>query len=96
MNYLYSMEPLSLPKHWATQWMVEQGVATPWLSAFTLLLDIGILLAASVLADFIARRVVLGLIRRWVQRTEAKWDDYFLEEKVFQTGVHFITGIVIK
>jgi miniconductance mechanosensitive channel len=96
MNYLYSMEPLSLPKHWATQWMVEQGVATPWLSAFTLLLDISILLAASVLADFIARRVVIGLIRRWVHRTEAKWDDYFLEEKVFQTGVHFITGIVIK
>jgi miniconductance mechanosensitive channel len=90
------MEPLSLPKHWATQWMVEQGVATPWLSAFTLLLDIGILLAASVLADFIARRVVISLIRRWVHRTEAKWDDYFLEEKVFQTAVHFVTGMIIR
>lgn len=90
------MEPIALPKHWATQWMLEQGVASEWLSFFTLLLDIGILLIASLLADFIARRVVIGLIRRWVHRSEAKWDDYFLEEKVFQTGVHFATGVIIR
>lgn len=90
------MEPIALPKHWATNWMINQGVDPHWLSLITLMVDIGILIGASLLADFIARRVVLSLIKRWVKRTEAKWDDYFLEEKVFQTAVHFITGVIIR
>jgi len=49
------MEPISLPKHWATNWMVDQGVDPHWLSFFTLLVDVGILIGASLLADFIAR-----------------------------------------
>uniref|UniRef100_UPI0025A1274B hypothetical protein n=1 Tax=Klebsiella pneumoniae TaxID=573 RepID=UPI0025A1274B len=72
------------------------GLNDWWISSLTILIDLAVLIAASLLADFITRRIVIGLIHRAVKRTKATWDDHFFKEKVFQALVHIMPTLIIR
>ena len=96
MDTFGTMTPIAEATHWAQHWLLEMGISENWIAFFSLTLDTLVLVLASILADFIMRKLVMVLIRHAVARTEAKWDDYFLQERVFHSGVHLITGLLIR
>lgn len=81
--------------HWAREWLTDQGVNDFWLATFTLLIDLGVLAVISLVADFIARRVLLAIAHRIVKRTKATWDDYFFEQRVFKNLAHLVPALII-
>jgi miniconductance mechanosensitive channel len=84
------------PGHWTRALLEGSGLNDWWISSLTILIDLAVLIAASLLADFITRRIVIGLIHRAVKRTKATWDDHFFKEKVFQALVHIMPTLIIR
>ncbi|HKK69094.1 MAG TPA: mechanosensitive ion channel domain-containing protein [Bacteroidales bacterium] len=47
------------------------------------------------LADFLTKRILLGLLQRVIRRTKTLWDDILLEKKLFSRIAHFAPAIVV-
>jgi miniconductance mechanosensitive channel len=81
------------------------GIIESWLSTFGfsgLLLDISqialiilFLIIVCVLADFIARKLLLSVIEKLIARTKNTWDDVLVEKKVFRNVVHIVPAVLI-
>jgi miniconductance mechanosensitive channel len=83
-------------KHWARQWLMQSGLPESWLVILTIIIDLALLFAISFLADLIARKILLSIVKRLVLKTKAQWDDYLLDGRVFQALVHLLPVIIIK
>ncbi len=91
------MDPSSInPGHWTRELLEAQGLAESMIAGLTITVDFVVLVLASLLADFVARSILMRLIRRFVQRTKATWDDHFLQEKVFEGLVHLLPTLLIR
>ncbi len=55
---------------------------------------IGIILGA-VVANFIAKQILLNVINRLIRKTRITWDDYLIEHKVFTRLSHIAPALVI-
>ena len=84
------------PEHWTRSLFDGSGLSEWWISSLTILADLGILVVASLLADFFTRRIIIAIIYKAVQRTKATWDDHFFKEKVFQALVHIMPTLIIR
>ncbi|CAI8367232.1 MAG: Miniconductance mechanosensitive channel YbdG [Owenweeksia sp. TMED14] len=83
------------PGHWARTFFESIGLSDNLVSGLTISVDFIILIVASLIADFIARKILMGLIKRWVIKSKVNWDNYFLEGKVFQALVHLLPTMAI-
>jgi miniconductance mechanosensitive channel len=91
------MDPSSInPGHWTRKLLEAQGLSDSVVAALTISVDFIVLVLASLLADFVARSILMRLIRRFVLRTKVTWDDHFLKEKVFESLVHLLPTILIR
>lgn len=91
------MDPSSInPGHWTRKLLEAQGLSDSVVAALTISVDFIVLVLASLLADFVARGILMRLIRRFVLRTKVTWDDHFLKEKVFESLVHLLPTILIR
>jgi len=75
--------------------LVNQGVnpATANLLAIGILITLAIVL--SIIANFVAKRLILKGLAHIIVRTETKWDDIFLERKVFNKLSHLAPAVVL-
>jgi miniconductance mechanosensitive channel len=64
----------------------------PWLPAGTMLVALA---AAALLADIVANRGVIAVIRRFVKRTSVTWDNTIVEHKVVDRLVHLIPAVIV-
>jgi miniconductance mechanosensitive channel len=81
------------------------GIIESWLNTFGLsglLLDmsqialiISFLIIVCVVADFIARKLLLSVIEKLIARTKNTWDDVLVEKKVFRNVVHIVPAVLI-
>lgn len=91
------MDPSSInPGHWTRKLLEAQGLSDSIVAALTISVDLIVLVIVSLLADFVARSILMRLIRRFVLRTKVTWDDHFLKEKVFEALVHLLPTILIR
>ena len=74
--------------HWAHDWFLAKGISENVASYLTISLDIIILVLASAILDFIARRVILRTVKTYVKKSKNEYDDIFLEKKVFNALAH--------
>lgn len=81
--------------HWASQWMLDHGLSETSVLYLTLGLDIVLVLIISVIADIIARRVILGFVQKYVKKSKNTYDDIFLDKKVFHSLAHIVPAIII-
>jgi miniconductance mechanosensitive channel len=81
--------------HWAHEWLQNQGVSTQWVDILTLSIDVILVVFISLLADFLARRFILGLVTRFVEKSKNTYDDIFLEKKVFQSLAHLLPALIV-
>jgi len=56
---------------------------------------ISLTVVLSLLANFVAKRLIVGGLRRLVAKTRSKWDDLLLRRKVFTRLSHLAPGLVI-
>lgn len=76
--------------HWAHDWLIDQGLSDTWITILTLAIDLATLVLIALVADFIARRILLAIAHRLVKKTKATWDDYMLEQRVFRNFAHLL------
>ncbi len=88
------MEEFNL-EHWARDWFLEKGVTEQTASYLTLALDVVLLVLISLIADFIARRIIMGFVSSYVKRSKNDYDDIFLEKKVFSGLSHLVPALII-
>lgn len=81
--------------HWANDWLAAKGFEASTISYITLGIDILVVLLVSFVVDFIARRLILSYVTRYVNRSKNKYDDVFLEKKVFHGLAHIIPAVII-
>lgn len=81
--------------HWARNWMVEQGVSTTTAPYLTIAVDLIILIAASIILNFVAKKVILRVAGAYVKRSKNEYDDIFLEKKVFNGLAHLLPAVLI-
>lgn len=74
---------------------MKMGATGDTASYLTLGLDILILIIVSLLADFIARRVILNFVKSYIKRSKNTYDDVFLEKRVFQSLAHLVPAAII-
>lgn len=53
------------------------------------------LVAFCLIADFIARKLILVLIERIIKKTKNTWDDVLVEKKVFRNVAHIVPAVLI-
>ena len=77
------------------QWLTQIGLDATWanLSARGILL--GFILVLSLLADFIARRLVLRTLTRMIRHSRWRWDDALLQRNVLKRISHYAPAAVI-
>lgn len=81
--------------HWARTWLIDQGVSTSTAPYLSTGLDIIILILASILLNFLAKKVILRVVGAYVRRSKNEYDDIFLQRKVFNGLAHLLPAILI-
>lgn len=81
--------------HWARDWFTSQGVDPGVAAYLTIGIDILLVIIISLVADLIARRIILGFVKSYIKRSRNTYDDIFLEQKVFQSLAHIIPAAII-
>lgn len=80
---------------WAHDWLALQGFSDTWINILTMAIDILAIVLVSLVADYIARRILLTIAHRLVLKTKATWDDYLLEHRVFRNLAHLVPGVIV-
>lgn len=78
-------------KAWLVDLGLDQGTAV-YLANIMMILGIA---ALCIVANFIAKRVVLRVISKAVRNNRYQWDNILLERKVFHRLSHFVPAIII-
>ena len=81
--------------HFIEQWLSPLGLGDTWANLAARAIFLGVILALSLAADFIARRIILRTLSRLIKRTRWRWDDALLQHKVLKRIGHFAPAIVI-
>ena len=79
-----------------TEWYAQQGLNEASVRVLTYLTLTLFILLLSVLANFIARRILLHAVAAVIRRSKNKYDDIFLERKVFNRLSHLAPAMVIS
>ena len=81
---------------WIEKVIINLGVsegAAPYIRLLVLLLVIALL---AWLFFFITKRLVNGVLLKYVKRSRIKWDDMLMDNKVFSNLAHIVPAIIVK
>ena len=76
-------------------WLLGLGLSVEWASGVKILIVVAIIAGVCVLANFIAKELILVILKKIVKRTKNTWDDVLLEKKVFHRFSHLVPAIII-
>ncbi len=74
--------------------LTDVGVSAPLASVLDEVISVGLLFLLSYLIDIVSRFVIYRIIEKFARLTKNKWDDAFIEYKVFRYLIHIIPGII--
>ncbi|OFY26841.1 MAG: hypothetical protein A2275_18935 [Bacteroidetes bacterium RIFOXYA12_FULL_35_11] len=76
-------------------WLLEIGVPAKIVHFAEFGILIGVLIVLSIIANFLAKKIILSVVRALVKKSKNKWDDILLERKVFHRLSHFAPALII-
>jgi miniconductance mechanosensitive channel len=76
-------------------WLEEVGMNADMVNILYIAANILAIAILSILANWIAKRIILQTIKHIVQRSKVSWDDIIYERKVFNRLSHMAPAIVI-
>lgn len=77
------------------QWLGGQGLSTTPAHITAIAIGIAVLAIFSLTINFIAKRILLSVVKYIVTRSEIKWDDILLERKVFNQLAHLAPAVIL-
>ena len=76
-------------------WLINQGIGADSASVLSILLLAAAVILIAILANYTAKRILLSIVKFYVQKSTTKWDDVLLKRRVFQRFSHLAPAIVI-
>ena len=76
-------------------WLVGQGAEGDVVQLFAMFVGTAVVAALAVVADFVAKKVVLRAVVTLAGRTQTGWDDVVIERRVFHRFAHIAPALVI-
>ena len=83
------------PSIWIKEFFIQAGISYSLSSFLSTVALVIIVIVLSWIANFVAKFVINTVVTRIVKRTASKWDDIFLEQKVFTRLSHLAPALVI-
>ncbi len=77
-------------------WLISQGVNEDLAHYVRLSILLGVLTALIFIVEFIARKIVVGGVKRIFKLTTNKWDDVLVEKKVFNRLAHLFPAMTVN
>ncbi|ACF13333.1 MscS Mechanosensitive ion channel [Chloroherpeton thalassium ATCC 35110] len=74
-------------------WLLSHGLNEAGSVILSNVFSLAALVLLSLVINFLARRFLLSVVHYAVARTEAKWDDYFVERKFFSQLAHLVPAV---
>jgi miniconductance mechanosensitive channel len=78
-----------------SDWLLNHGLSANMVNPIKVLTILAILFILSLIAHFIARRIIVKIIRHLVEKSKNQYDDIILERKVFDRLAHFAPAIIL-
>lgn len=75
--------------------LVNNGISSNVAYYLNIAILIGIILSIAYIANYITKRIIVQVIKRWVDHSENEWDDIFYERGVFNALSHLAPALVI-
>ncbi|MEE8349879.1 MAG: mechanosensitive ion channel domain-containing protein [Acidobacteriota bacterium] len=76
-------------------WLIEQNLDAEAALVVTRIIAYLFLILLSVAANFVAKRVILSMVRSLVSRSQTGWDDVLVERRVFSKLSHLAPALVL-
>ncbi|WP_462280464.1 mechanosensitive ion channel family protein [Salinivirga cyanobacteriivorans] len=77
------------------EWLLNTGINSNLADIFYVGANILAIIAISIIADWVAKRIILQTIKQIVRKSKVTWDDVIFERKVFNRLSHLAPAIVI-
>ena len=76
-------------------WLLQQGLGGQTITFVTTAVEIALVLALALIADIVARRIIVRQLEKFVGQTSTLWDDIIVKRQVFQRLMHLVPALVI-
>jgi len=76
-------------------WLIGQGLSSNLVVGIKILTITLIIILLSIIADKIAKQIIVKFISGIVKRTKNNWDDIIFNGKVFNRLAHFAPALVV-
>lgn len=78
-----------------TEWLISLGITGNLAAFIKTVIFLLIVIFLSFLANYVAKKIIVSFVTLIIKRTKTKWDDVFVENKVFTRLSHFAPALVI-
>ncbi len=76
-------------------WLESIGLTPFWADALIETLQVALVAIAAAIANTIVKRILLGAVDRFAERTKTDWDNILVRRRVFHRFSHFAPAVVI-
>ena len=76
-------------------WLIEQNLEPAEALVLTRILAYLFVILLSVVANFIAKRVILSVVESLVSRSQTDWDDVLVQRKTFSKLSHLAPALIL-
>lgn len=80
---------------WVTEFFTDQGLARTTAEIAGRSVSIIVVIVFSVIANYLAKGLILQVLSRTIKRTRTHWDDFLVKHKVFNKLSHVAPALVI-
>lgn len=77
------------------EWFTGMGIPEDYAILLKTLIIIAAIILLAYLANFITKKVLLGYIRRWIRKSENKWDDFLIDQKLLDRLANYAPALVL-
>ncbi|MCF7911936.1 MAG: mechanosensitive ion channel family protein [Candidatus Cloacimonetes bacterium] len=76
-------------------WLLELGLQSPQASVSASIISFIIMLSAAWIAYLLTNKVILRNMKKLIDKTQARWDNIFYDQKVFSRLSHLVPALII-
>lgn len=77
------------------EWLEKIGLPENISDYFSIIILVVITFILAYLADYITKKIFLGIIKRFIRKSKTRWDDILYEKKLFHRLAHIAPALVV-
>lgn len=83
-------------QQWFDTLLSDAGVAPDWISFFSMLIGLAILMAVAVFTYLVIKHFLIRFLNAFFRKTSFKWDDVLADRNTFNNLAHIIPAIIVR